>query len=47
VTAPAGSYQGDLIVVGVGYRFSPLTPLPAIASTALITYGETQLLEEQ
>lgn len=47
VTAPTGSYQGDLVVVGVGYRFSPLTPLPAIAPTALTTYGETQLLEEQ
>ncbi len=36
----------DIVVVGVGYRYSPLTPLPTIASNALTTYGETQLLEE-
>jgi hypothetical protein len=36
----------DIVVVGVGYHYSPLTPLPTIASNALTTYGETQLLEE-
>ncbi|MGD0448368.1 MAG: TadE family protein [Candidatus Dormibacteria bacterium] len=38
--------EEDLVVVGVGYHYSTLTPLPAIASGALTTYGETQLLEE-
>jgi len=33
-------------VVGVGYHYNPVTPLPTIASNALTTYGETQLLEE-
>lgn len=37
----------DVVVVGVGYQYSPYTPLPALASGALTTYGETQLLEEQ
>jgi hypothetical protein len=37
----------DLVVVGVGYQYSPYTPLPSIAAGALTTYGETQLLEEQ
>jgi hypothetical protein len=36
----------DIVVVGVGYHYTPLTPLPTIASNALTTYGETQLLEE-
>jgi hypothetical protein len=36
----------DIVVIGVGYRYTPFTPLPAIASNALTTYGETQLLEE-
>jgi hypothetical protein len=36
----------DIVVVGVGYQYSPLTPLPAISASALTTYGETQLLEE-
>ncbi|MGD0370518.1 MAG: TadE/TadG family type IV pilus assembly protein [Candidatus Dormibacteria bacterium] len=34
----------DIVVVGVGYQFSPLTPLPAL--NGFNTYGETQLLEE-
>ena len=37
----------NLVVVGVGFKYSPLTPLPTIASGALITYGETELMEEQ
>jgi hypothetical protein len=36
----------DLVVVGVGYHYTTLTPLPALASSGLTTYGETQLLEE-
>jgi hypothetical protein len=34
----------DIVVVGVGYTYSPLTPIPAL--NGLNTYGETQLLEE-
>ncbi len=47
-TPPSGCLvpQEDIVVVGVGYKYTPLTPMPAIASGALITYGETQLLEE-
>ncbi|MGA8015301.1 MAG: TadE family protein [Candidatus Dormiibacterota bacterium] len=37
----------DLVVVGVGYQYNPITPMPTIATSALKTYGETQLLEEQ
>ena len=37
----------DVVVVAVGYTYSPLTPMPTIASGALTTYGETELLEEQ
>ncbi len=37
----------DIVVVGVGYKYSPYTPLPSIAAGALTTYGETQLVEEQ
>jgi hypothetical protein len=33
-------------VVGVGYAYKPLTPMPTIAAAALTTYGETQLIEE-
>jgi hypothetical protein len=46
---PAGcvSPTTDVVVVGVGYQYSPLTPLPALSASALNTYGETQLLEEQ
>jgi hypothetical protein len=36
----------DIVVVGVGYQYQSLTPLPAIAANALITYGETEMLEE-
>lgn len=36
--------ESDVVVVGVGYNYSPLTPLPAL--NGLTTYGETQLLEE-
>ena len=47
-TQPTGCLvpQEDIVVVGVGYKYSPLTPMPSIASAALTTYGETQLLEE-
>jgi hypothetical protein len=38
--------DSDIVVVGVGYQFSPLTPLPALSGSALNTFGETQLLEE-
>jgi hypothetical protein len=37
----------DLVVIGVGYKYSALTPMPTIASGALVTYGETELMEEQ
>ncbi|HYA01129.1 MAG TPA: TadE family protein [Candidatus Binatia bacterium] len=48
----------DIVVVGVGYQYRPLTPVPYIGTvatncpsgggnSALCTYGETQLLEEQ
>ena len=48
----------NVVVVGVGYQYAPLTPVPFIGSVAtncpsggdngaLCTYGETQLLEEQ
>lgn len=37
----------DLVVVGVGFHYDSITPLPTIAEGALDTYGETQLLEEQ
>jgi hypothetical protein len=45
VIAPGSSttYQ-DIVVVGVGYTYSPLTPIPGL--NGLTTYGETQLLEE-
>ncbi len=48
-TEPTGCVlpNEDIVVVGVGYHYNPLTPMPAIASNALITYGETQLLEEE
>jgi hypothetical protein len=36
--------DSDVVVVGVGYNYSPLTPIPAL--NGLTTYGETQLLEE-
>jgi hypothetical protein len=36
----------DLVVVGVGYKYTPMTPMPTIVSTALTTYAETQLIEE-
>jgi hypothetical protein len=36
--------DSDVVVVGVGYSYSPLTPIPALSG--LGTYGETQLLEE-
>ena len=36
----------DIVVVGVGYHYPALTPLPALSGSALDTYGETQLLEE-
>ena len=36
--------NSDVVVVGVGYNYSPLTPIPAL--NGLTTYGETQLLEE-
>jgi Flp pilus assembly protein TadG len=47
-TPPGGCVvpQEDIVVVGVGYKYSPLTPMPAVVSSALTTYGETQLLEE-
>jgi hypothetical protein len=47
-TPPAGCVvpQEDLVVVGVGYQYKPLTPMPTIVSAALTTYGETQLIEE-
>jgi hypothetical protein len=38
--------EEDVVVVGVGYHYNPLTPFPGIGSGALTTYGETQLLEE-
>jgi hypothetical protein len=41
------SANQDIVVVGVGYRYSPFTPLPSIANGALTTFGETQLVEEQ
>jgi len=44
--APCATPQDDLVVVGVGYHYNPLTPMPSIVSTALTTYGETQLIEE-
>lgn len=37
----------NIAVVGVGYTYSPFTPVPALPSSALTTYGETQLLIEQ
>jgi hypothetical protein len=43
VAAPPGE---DIVVVGVGYHYNPLTPMPTIITGALTTYGETQLLEE-
>jgi hypothetical protein len=48
-TQPTGCVlpNEDIVVVGVGYKYSPLTPMPTIASNALTTYGEAQLLEEQ
>jgi Flp pilus assembly protein TadG len=47
-TPPSGCVvpQEDLVVVGVGYQYKPLTPMPAIVAAALTTYGETQLIEE-
>jgi hypothetical protein len=36
--------DSDVVVIGVGYSYSPLTPIPALSG--LVTYGETQLLEE-
>jgi len=47
-TPPSGCVtpQEDLVVVGVGYKYNPLTPMPSIAAAALTTYGETQLIEE-
>ena len=33
----------DVVVVAVGYTYSPLTPMPSIATGALTTYGETEL----
>jgi hypothetical protein len=38
--------QENIVVVGVGYKYTPLTPMPTIVSGALTTYGETQILEE-
>jgi hypothetical protein len=38
--------EEDIMVVGVGYAYKPLTPMPTIAAAALTTYGETQLIEE-
>jgi hypothetical protein len=46
VTPVSGAPYQDIVVVGVGYQYSPLTPLPALSGSALNTYGETQLLEE-
>lgn len=45
---PGGCVQPgqDIVVVGVGYHYDAFTPLPAIGSSALDTYGETQLVEE-
>ena len=47
-TIPSGCVEPgeDVVVVGIGYRYTTLTPLPSIASGALTTYGETQILEE-
>jgi hypothetical protein len=36
----------NMVVVGVGYQYRPLTPTPSIVIGALATYGESQLLEE-
>jgi hypothetical protein len=43
-TSPCVTAGNDVVVVGVGYTYSPLTPVPALSG--LNTYGETQLLEE-
>jgi Flp pilus assembly protein TadG len=47
-TPPSGCVvpQEDIVVVGVGYQYHPLTPMPTIVSGALTTYGETELMEE-
>ena len=37
----------NLVVVGIEYHYSTLTPLHTLASGALTTYAETELLEEQ
>ncbi len=59
-TPAAGCFDagGTVVVVGVGYQYAPLTPVPFIGALgtncpsggnngALCTYGETQLLEEE
>jgi hypothetical protein len=48
-TLPTGCVTAgtNIVVVGVGFKYRPLTPMPTIATGALTTYGETELLEEQ